>query len=101
MSKTHQHITHVGEDNVYPEQNDHIEQLLGMGMNDGTAFAAWAKRSKRYKEISESMLGWGQRGQLLEICQAAYKAGERKGRKDAEALCRNAIELRQMMGIGK
>lgn len=61
------------------------------------AFADWKKRSKRYKEISESLLGWGQRGLLAEICQAAYKAGERDGRKQVEAVAYQAIKLRELM----
>ena len=31
------------------------------------------------------------------VAQAAYKAGERKGRKDAEAIAKNAIELREQL----
>lgn len=61
------------------------------------AFADWKKRSKRYKEINESLLGWGQRGLLLELCQAAYKAGERDGRKQVEAVAEQAIALRELM----
>ena len=56
-------------------------------------FADWKKRSKRYKEISESLRGWGQRGLLEEIFQAAYKAGERDGRKQVEDVAKNAIGL--------
>ncbi len=56
-------------------------------------FADWKKRSKRYKEISESLRGLGQSGLLEEICQAAYKAGERDGRKQVEDVAKNAIGL--------
>ena len=60
-------------------------------------FADWKKRSKRYKEINESLRGWGQRGLLLELCQAAYKAGERDGRKQVDDVAEQAIALRELM----
>jgi len=60
------------------------------------SFADWKKRSKQFTDL------YGRFGQahLVAIetaCQAAYKAGERQGRKDAEAVAMNAIELREVM----
>jgi hypothetical protein len=62
------------------------------------AFADWKKRSKRFCDIVQRAL-YGRVGakDLHEVLQAAYKAGERQGRKDAEALAMNAVELRDAL----
>ena len=39
-------------------------------------------------------IGWAD---AQELAQAAFKAGERQGRKDMEELCMHAIELRERM----
>lgn len=55
------------------------------------SFANWKKRSKRYHDM---MAGHGiGRADAEEVAQAAYKAGERNGRKQAEASAGNAIGL--------
>lgn len=62
------------------------------------AFADWAKRSNRFADLVHRAL-YGRVGakDLHEVCQAAYKAGERQGRKDAETVAMNAIELRDAL----
>lgn len=62
------------------------------------AFADWTKRSNRFADLLQRAL-YGRVGakDLHEVCQAAYKAGERQGRKDAEAIAMNAIELRDAL----
>lgn len=36
------------------------------------------------------------KGDIERACQAAYKAGERQGRKDAEAACIAGLQLREL-----
>lgn len=60
------------------------------------SFAGWKKRSKKYKFLAHDF-PWPTH--LEEICQAAYKAGERAGRKDAEAMAENAIKLRKLITV--
>jgi hypothetical protein len=57
-------------------------------------FADWKKTSKVFCMFKNSAENYGIG--LVECCQAAYKAGERQGRKDAEALAMRAIELREL-----
>jgi len=54
------------------------------------SFADWKKRSKVYQIYKTHAERYGHDV----VAQAAYKAGERKGRKDAEAAAQRAIELR-------
>lgn len=57
------------------------------------SFADWQKRSKLFTNL----YGRFERAELSIIrtaCQAAYEAGERQGRKDVEALAKQAITLR-------
>jgi len=55
------------------------------------SFADWKKRSKRYRDM---MVGHGiGRADAEEVAQAAYKAGERDGRKQVEAIAENVAEL--------
>lgn len=49
------------------------------------AFADWVKRS----DLAATALSRHQN--MREVLQAAYKAGERQGRSDAEALEQNAV----------
>ena len=59
------------------------------------AFAEWARRSKKYQDTARLHgIGWRD---AQELAQAAYKAGERQGRKDVEYLCVRAMELRERM----
>ena len=51
------------------------------------AFADWVKRS----DLAATALSRHQN--MREVLQAAYKAGERQGRSDAEALEQNAVAL--------
>lgn len=51
------------------------------------AFADWVKRS----DLAATALSRHQN--MREVLQAAYKAGERQGRADAEALAQNAVAL--------
>lgn len=60
------------------------------------AFADWKKRSKLFKAYNERSKREG--FALEEACAAAYKAGEREGRKVAEKMAMNAIALRQKLG---
>lgn len=62
------------------------------------AFADWTKRSNRFADLVQRAL-YGRVGakDLHEVCQAAYKAGERQGRKDVESVAMNAIELRDTL----
>ena len=50
-------------------------------------FADWVKRS----DLAATALSRHQN--MREVLQAAYKAGERQGRSDAEALEQNAVAL--------
>jgi hypothetical protein len=60
-------------------------------MMEDNSFAEWKKRSKLFNAFRDRSIRAGIG--LHECCQAAYKAGERKGRKDVEALAVNAIKL--------
>jgi hypothetical protein len=59
------------------------------------SFADWKERSKLYKAFKgrAERFGIG----YEEVAQAAYKAGERQGRKDAEWACVAALELRDKL----
>jgi len=58
------------------------------------SFAAWTKRSKLFKQNNRNY-------DVKELCQAAYKAGERDGRRQVEEIAKQAIELRNMLNSGK
>lgn len=62
-------------------------------------FADWKKRS----EVCANVLSYSvpTRSNILRAMQTAYKAGERQGRKDAEAeaVAMKAIELRDALTI--
>lgn len=54
------------------------------------SFAMWVKRSKLVKQDKHFC-------EVKELCQAAYKAGERDGRKQVEEIAKRAIELREIV----
>lgn len=54
-------------------------------------FADWKKRSKACANVLTYSVPT--RSNILRAMQAAYKAGEREGRKQVEAVSKNAIEL--------
>ena len=56
-------------------------------------FADWKKRSKVFRDFEAR---WAHVS-CVEVAAAAYKAGERDGRKQAEAVCERAIKLRELM----
>lgn len=56
------------------------------------SFSDWKKRSKQFTDL-HGRFGQSHLGAIEAACQAAYKAGERQGRKDAEAVARNPVEL--------
>lgn len=58
-------------------------------------FAEWKKKSRVFGMFRDRADNYGIG--LQECCQAAYKAGERQGRKDAEEMARCAIELREIL----
>lgn len=55
-------------------------------------FAEWKSKSGTYQKVYYR----NSPGDILLVCQAAYKAGERDGRKQVEAIAKNAIELREI-----
>lgn len=57
-------------------------------------FAEWKKKSKVFGLFRERAENYGIG--LQECCHAAYKAGERRGRKDAEDMARRAIALHEL-----
>ena len=59
------------------------------------SFSDWKKRSKRYQKMMTCRCI--QFSDAEEVTQAAYKAGERHGRKDVEEIAKNAIELRESL----
>lgn len=59
------------------------------------SFADWKKRSKLYQAFKSRAERFGIG--YDEVAHAAYKAGERDGRKQAEAVAENAIKLRELM----
>lgn len=60
-------------------------------------FTDWTKRSNRFVDLVQRAL-YGRVGakDLHEVCQAAYKAGEREGRKQVEAVAGDAAEKIRM-----
>jgi len=58
------------------------------------SYSDWRKRTKVFD-------GRSFQNPMIEerIAKSAYKAGERQGRKDAEAIARQAIALRNMLGM--
>jgi hypothetical protein len=60
------------------------------------SFADWKKRSKQFTDMY-GRFGQTHLGAIETACQAAYKAGERQGRKDVEAIAMNAIALREKL----
>lgn len=54
-------------------------------------FADWKKRSEAFANVITYSVPT--RSNILRALQAAYKAGERDGRKHAEAVTANAVEL--------
>ena len=57
-------------------------------------FAGWRKTSKLFAATQETFDSYLV---LSHVCRAAYKAGERAGRKQVEATAEKAIELRRLM----
>lgn len=51
-------------------------------------FADWKKRSKQFTDLYWRV-GQTHLGAIETACQAAYKAGEREGRKQVEAVAKN------------
>ena len=58
------------------------------------SFADWMKRSKIFTATQRRLNCYSP---ITDICRAAYKAGERDGRKQAEAVAEQAIKLRELM----
>ena len=60
------------------------------------SFANWKKKSYLYNLCKDraELEGIG----YEDACHAAYRAGERQGRKDVEALAIRVIELRELLG---
>jgi hypothetical protein len=56
------------------------------------SFANWKKKTKTLNEIL-----WLNRKAVERACQAAYKAGERDGRKQVDVMARSAIKLRDTL----
>ena len=57
------------------------------------AFADWKKRSKLFQNTRAR----NRPDQIDSVCEAAYKAGERDGKKQAEEAAERAIELKKLM----
>ena len=58
------------------------------------AFADWKNRSKLFADTQRRLNAYST---ITEICRAAYKAGERDGRKQAEYAAEQAIKLRELL----
>ena len=56
------------------------------------SFADWKKRTKLLHRWP-----FGEEQRMIWLAEAAYKAGERQGRKDAEAIATQAIALRNLL----
>ena len=56
------------------------------------SFAEWKKNNK----VMAQYIPDGYRAMAYLVAQAAYKAGERQGRKDAKDVAKRAIELRTL-----
>ena len=56
------------------------------------SFADWKKRSKLFVEkvAYHNMRSWWASDDIEQVAKAAYKAGEREGRKQVEVLIENA-----------
>ena len=63
------------------------------------SFAEWKKRSEAFKNVMDYSVPTDDN--IHRACQAAYKAGERQGRKDAEKIAKRAIELRALLDAKK
>lgn len=61
------------------------------------AFAEWKQRSALLSEAKRNTEKH-KSAEIERACAAAYKAGEREGRKVAEAVAMNAIMLRHQLG---
>lgn len=59
-------------------------------------FAEWKKRSKTYKAFG-AMSDKFFPASLSRCCQAAYKSGERQGRKDAEEMEKRRRTLNRLV----
>lgn len=57
-------------------------------MSDAS-FADWKKRSKLFKDFKANVVWWGH----TEVCEAAYKAGERAERKHIYEVLENAVQV--------
>lgn len=62
-----------------------------------STFAEWKKNNK----VTDSTFHRAYHEQVYRIAHAAYKAGERQGRKDAEEIAKRAIELRVLLDSKK
>ena len=69
-----------------------LERIL---LEENMSFADWKKRSKLYQTFKSRAERFGIG--YDEVAQAAYKAGERDGRKQAETVAEQAIKLRELM----
>jgi hypothetical protein len=58
-------------------------------------FAQWKGNSATYQKVYYR----NSPGDILLVCQAAYKAGEREGRKQVEQIANQAIELRELLAM--
>ena len=59
------------------------------------SFADWKKRSKLFCDVTVRCMP--ARFDIERACQAAYKAGERDGRQQAESVAEKAINLRDIV----
>lgn len=53
------------------------------------SFADWKNRSKVFSDMQRRL---NQYSEVTELCRAAYKAGERDGRKQVEEIAKRAFE---------
>lgn len=59
----------------------------------GMSFDKWMKsKNPKYKKSDDTV--------ITRALRMAYAAGERQGRKDVEAIAKNAIELREKLKAG-
>ena len=63
------------------------------------SFADWKKRSKLFAAADRILDQYDLI--ITNVCQAAYKAGERDGCKRTEDAAKRAIELRELMRVKK
>lgn len=60
------------------------------------SFSDWKNRSNRFCSLMARLQIHGNR-EIEEVCQAAFKAGEREGRRRVEAIAENCVSLAVLM----